>query len=485
MRDTTLSLPLSRRAFVRTVSAAGGAFATTGLLGSCDTEPVGPHDHHAPPADPAGARGTPATRNRLYLPSVVSPAGLLLTAAPGTVVIATGKNTTAWCYNGRLPGPTIQAMRGEEASITFTNQLDQASITHWHGLVVDHLNDGHPHQVVGKGASYSYAFTVDQRAALHWYHPHPHMTTGEQVYRGLAGAFVVRDAVDTGTATNPLGLPSGAYEVPLVIRDVSLDSGGALQFSGKASGFWGKTPLVNGTMNPYLPVDRAVYRLRVLNGCNARVLRLALSAGSFTLVGNDGGLLDAPYGISEITLSGGERADLLVDARGLAAGAAVMLRDLDTGWDVLQLLGTGLAAGAGAGTIPTGALSTITPLGAPLRTRRFTFDGMTRINGKPYDMDAIEFTVPFGEVERWVFVTNGNGPHPVHVHGTHFQVVSRTGGRAQTYAWEKGWKDTVLVNDGETVEVLVRFDGFRGIYVMHCHQLAHEDAGMMANFEVV
>lgn len=485
MRDPTFTFQLSRRAFVRTVTVAGGTIATGGLLASCGRETVAPHDHGPPPDEPLGARGAPSTRRLLYQPPAVSPSGLLLSAAPGTVSIATGKNTTAWLYNNQLPGPTIVARRGQAATIQFANGLPQPSITHWHGLLVDHANDGHPRQAVPTGGSYSYTFTVDQRAALDWYHPHPHMMTGEQVYRGLAGAFVIRDAVDTGDATNTLGLPWGPYEVPLVVRDVSLDSGGTLQFSGKASGFWGKTPLVNGTMDPYLPVDRAVYRFRVLNGCNARVLRLALSTGSFVLVGNDGGLLDAAYPLAEITLAGGERIDLLVDLRGLGAGATVMLRDVATGWNLLELRGTGAAAGTGAGTIPTSALSTITPLGTPVRTRTFTFDGMTRINGRLYDMDDDGFQVPFGDVERWVFVTNGNGPHPVHVHGTHFQVLSRSGGRGRTYDWERGWKDTVLVNDGETVEVLVRFDRFRGLHVMHCHQLAHEDAGMMANFTVV
>jgi FtsP/CotA-like multicopper oxidase with cupredoxin domain len=401
------------------------------------------------------------------------------------VEIVPGKTTQAWLYNGHFPGPTLEAKDGDSVELRFTNGLSQPSITHWHGMVVDHENDGHPMMAVAPGGTYDqgYAFTINQRAALNWYHPHPHLLTGEQVYRGLAGAFIVRDGVDTGTASNSLGLPSGAHEVPLIIRDVSLDSAGALQFSNKSSGFWGKTPLVNGTMNAFLSVDRAVYRFRVLNGCNARVLRLALGNGaSFTLIGNDGGLLDQAFTIQEITLAPGERADLIVDFGGLVAGGSVLLRDLDTGWALLEFRGSGVDGG---GTVPTGTLSSIVPLGAPVRTRTFSFDGMTRINGKTYDMNAVEFQVPFGETERWVFRTNGNGPHPVHVHGASFQVLTRTGGRGQMYDWERGWKDTVLVNDGETVDVLIRFDKHRGLYVMHCHQLAHEDAGMMANFQVV
>lgn len=473
---------LSRRQFVHTIAATGGTIVTGGLAAACTRDTSADH-YHALPAEPTLARGTAGVRNPLQIPPTVTPSGLELTAAPGTTAIIPGKNTTALMYNQRFPAPTIVAASGDRATVTFKNRLAQESIVHWHGVLADPANDGHPRQVVSSGEDRPYDFEISQRAALNWYHPHPHMMTGEQVYRGLAGAFIVRDEIDTGLPNNPLGLPVGAYEIPLIIRDVSLDSSGNFQFSNKSSGFWGNTPLVNGTFNPYLSVNQGVYRLRMLNGCNARVLRLALTNGAvFTLIGNDGGLLDQVYTLSEITAASGERFDILVDFRGLAAGATVMLRDLDAKWDILEFRGTG---SGGAGTLLSGAINSIPALTSPLRTRRFTFDGMTRINGKVYDINAVEFEVPFDETERWTFVTNGNGPHPVHVHGAAFQVQSRSGGRGRLYDWERGWKDTVLVNDGETVEVLIRFSAHRGLYIMHCHQLAHEDAGMMANFTVV
>jgi len=471
---------LSRREFVRTAALTGGSLSIGGIVSACGVD-----NHHHMPTEPAFAAGggQAAARSPLRIPASTTPGGFVLRAAPGTASIVPGKSTPTWMYNGQFPGPTIVAGSGTRATVTFENGLPQPSITHWHGLLVDSPNDGHPRQVVGPGGSYSYDFPVNQRAALDWYHPHPHMMTGEQVYRGLAGALIVRDAVDTGLAGNPLGLPVGGYEIPLIIRDASFDSRGNFQFSNKSSGFWGNTPLVNGTLAPYLDVSRGVYRFRLLNGCNARVLRLALTNGAtFTLIGNDGGLLDQVYALSEITAAPGERFDVLVDFRSLGAGGTVMLRDADAKWDVLEFRGTGAV---GAGTLPTGALSTIPALASPATSRRFTFDGMTRINGKVYDISAIEFSVPFDVTERWTFVTNGNGPHPVHVHGVVFQVQSRTGGRGRVYEWERGWKDTVLVHDGETVEVLIRFTAHRGLYIMHCHQLAHEDAGMMANFMVV
>jgi blue copper oxidase len=161
----------------------------------------------------------------------------------------------------------------------------------------------------------------------------------------------------------------------------------------------------------------------------------------------------------------------------------VMLRDLRAGWDLLEFRINSIAVGSEV-NLPS-ILSSITPLSNPVTTRTFSFDAMSKINGQEYEMDRIDWTVPFGQTEKWIFKTNGNAPHPVHVHGASFQVLSRSGGRNQKYAWENGWKDTVLLEDGETVEVLIRFEAFRGIYLLHCHKLEHEDMGMMANFEVV
>jgi transposase len=211
--------------------------------------------------------------------------------------------------------------------------------------------------------------------------------------------------------------------------------------------------------------------------------KLAAWAG-LTLVGNDGGLLTAPAVVSAVDISPGERVDLLVDFTSLGASQTVTLRCALAGWDVLEFRGSGTAGLAFSS--PAG-LSTIAPLGAPAFTRSFSFDGMTRINGKVFDPARVDFQVPADRVETWTFKTSGNAPHPVHIHGASFQVVSRAGGRARLFPWEGGWKDTVLLNDGETVAVKIRFEPWqRGQrYLIHCHKLEHEDAGMMAAFTVV
>jgi FtsP/CotA-like multicopper oxidase with cupredoxin domain len=438
-----------------------------------------------------GGGGGTVSRYPLYMPPTASPTSLYaLTAAPASVNFGPNRgNALAYNHPGGIvagfPGPTLVASSGTTTSVAFHNNLSQESTVHWHGMVVPTAQDGQPHEAVLPGQSRNYDFTVNQRAALNWYHPHPHMLTGEQVCLGLAGAFIVRDAEEA-----TLGLPGGVYEVPLILRDANFDRTGNLIYNPRSSGFVGDAPLVNGTLSPTLDVGVALYRLRILNGANARLFRIALSNGKpFLLIGNDGGLLPEVATVNEIEFSPGERLDVLVDFRGMSPGTKVMLHDLNAGWDLLEfVVGTAVSGGI-AGQSPS-ALNPIVALTNPVNTRVFSFDGMRRINGLEFDPNRIDFEVPAHTTEHWRFTTNGNAPHPVHVHGASFQVVARTGGRDRLYPWEAGWKDTVLLKDRETVDVLIRFDsGFtgptNGRYVLHCHKLEHEDMGMMATFVVI
>ncbi|HEX6075990.1 MAG TPA: multicopper oxidase domain-containing protein [Micromonosporaceae bacterium] len=455
-----LDLSITRRTFLAG-SVASGALLAVGA------------------GSPSVSAAVTTTRYPLYVPPTVGLASAYtLNARPGRIDLGGGNLANAWLYNGSMPGPSFRGRTGDTAQITVVNGLSQETITHWHGMIIDHANDGQPVYAIPPGGTYAYSFPIRQRAAMNWYHPHPHLLTGQQVALGLAGAFIINDAEE-----DALGLPSGAYEVPLVIRDASLDATGNLQYKPRSGGFVGDTVVVNGTRDPYLNVDTALYRFRVLGGSNARIFGLTLSNGvPFTLIGNDGGLLTSAVQLSRVDVSPGERYDLLVDFRNLPVGTTMILRDARSGWDLLEFRVT--RSVTVPGTIPT-SLSTITSLSSPVRTRTFSFDGMGRINGQEYDMHRVDFQVPFGDVERWRFTTNGNAPHPVHIHGASFQVMSRSGGRNRLFPWESGWKDTVLLEDRETVEILIRFDAYRGMYLMHCHKLEHEDLGMMSNFMVV
>lgn len=310
----------------------------------------------------------------------------------------------------RRPPAAWSSPAGQSANITLRNSLTEETTIHWHGMVVPSAADGHPMDAVAPGGSYLYAFNANPRASMNWYHPHPHMLTGRQVALGLAGAFIIRDTVESG-----LGLPAGPpYEVPLVVRDASFDSAGNLTYTAKSSGFLGREPLVNGTRQPALAVDRAVYRFRILAGSNARVWRFALGNGApFHLIGNDGGLLPAAASVPEIVMSPGERVDVLVDLRGVSAGSRIGLVDRNSGWTVLEL---NVGPGTGGMTGPRPATLSPVPLlsGPSTVTRAFSFDGMSRINGREFNMNRMDFRVPFNVVERWRFTTGGNAPHPVH-----------------------------------------------------------------------
>ena len=297
------------------------------------------------------------------------------------------------------------------------------------------------------------------------------------MYAGLAGAFVIRDEAGEEAVLPP------AVEVPLIIRDASFDSSGNLSYGGKASGFLGKEPMVNGTLAPALAVSRSVYRFRIVNAATARIFRLTIPGVPMHLIGNDGGLLPAASTPDTIDLSPGERADVLVDFRPVTLATAALRCGL-AGWTLVEFTIPGSPV-AGSVELPS-PLSTISLLGEPARRRQISFDGMTRVNGRLFDPERPMFTVPAGDVEEWTFTTNGNAPHPVHVHGASFQVVQRTGGRGRLYPWEAGWKDTVLLNDGESVTVRIRFAAWQAgeRYLIHCHKLEHEDAGMMARFDV-
>ncbi len=478
---------LDRRTFLSGATASIGAVAA-GIAPFSTAPPVLAHrgggGEAAVTGHPMAARGA-VSRNRLKIPPTVSPSNLPLGAAPATLDIG-GGNSSVLAYNGYFPGPTIRAYRGDSANIHVTNGLAaQETTVHWHGMVVPHEADGHPLDAFAPGASYDYQFLINQRACLNWYHPHPHMLTGEQVCLGLAGAFIVNDAEEAALKAGPdPKLPPDTHEVPLIVRDANFDRAGNLTYNPTSSGFLGKIPLVNGTRDPKLEVETAVYRFRVLNGANARVFRLALGNGAaFTVIGNDGGLLETPAPATQIEFGPGERLDLLVDFRNLPDGTKVMLLDLNARWDLLEFVVTRQISGGGS--VPTGTLSTIAQLANPAVSRFFSFDGMSRINGKRYDLNRIDFRVPLHQTELWRFTTNGNAPHPVHVHGASFQVQTRNGGRGVVFPWECGWKDTVLLLDGETVDVLIRFDAYTGVYLLHCHKLEHEDMGMMSNFEVI
>jgi FtsP/CotA-like multicopper oxidase with cupredoxin domain len=471
---------------------------------------------------------------------------LVLTAAPDEVSILPGTPTRVWRFTGRrlagppdtltqvadsYLGPTIRLRRGQRVRIRFQNRLADPSIVHWHGLDVPQEADGHPRLAVPSGGDYVYEFVVRNRAGTYWYHPHPHMQTGPQVYRGLAGLLIVGDEEEAA-----LALPAGAAELTWVLQDRRFDANNQLTYSmtmmDAEMGFLGDRVLVSGQLSPRVAVGTRPYRVRVLNGSNARVYKLAWSDGSpMTVIGVDGGLLDRAVNRAVVTLAPAQRVDVWLDLSQRAVGTSLELRsDAFEAGDVGLVMGRGRGAGfgrgagRGAGGTGLGAAMTLVSLEVrrresaggsrlpsrlsdggptlatsdrmPERSVPLTFEAMAwKIGGRTFEMTGVadDETVRAGSSQIWSFV-NAGGPmgmqmaHPIHLHGRQFRVVGRSGGdpanSVRDGLIDAGWLDTVLVLPDETVRIHVPFSEFPGLFLYHCHILEHEDMGMMRNFRI-
>lgn len=430
------------------------------------------------------------TGNRLQIPPLLEDqnpdpgiASFTLTAQEGKTSFYRDRQTATTGYNGSYLGPVIRIRRGQQVAINVVNQLTEPTTVHWHGLVVDGHHDGGPHQDIQPGESWQPEFTVDQPAATLWYHPHFTWSTADQVYAGLAGLIYIDDAV-----SDMLDLPDeyGVNDIPLIIQDRNFNQDGSFSYQTTMMGIVpGQTILINGTVDPFLPVNREKIRLRVLNGSNAQNFFLTLDDGSsFLQIASDGGFLPAPVSRKELFLSPGERAEIIIDFAGENKRTQALVQNQQTllAFTVTETVVT-------SEDIPAVlvAIDDI-PVGPDVKTRQFDLEGMGisgTINGKYFDMDRVDEEVALNETELWTIRNLGGmmqaGGHPFHVHGTQFQIVSRDGRNPP--AEEQGYKDTVYVAVGEVVVIKVRFTR-TGLFMYHCHILEHEDNGMMGQFLV-
>ena len=455
-------------------------------------------------------------------------------------------------YEGReYRNPTLVFKTGQRVRIELVNQLDQPTIVHWHGLKVDSRNDGGGMALAAPGERYAYDFRVRDRAALYWYHPHPHGRTAEQTYRGLFGLIEVEDD-DERRLRAALHLIPGKNEIALVIQDRRPGSDYAASDADRTHGLLGDAVFINGGACSHLDVASRVYRFRVLNASNARTYRLGLRTTDgkplpFVLIGGDGGLLTAPRSCDEAFLASAERIDILVDLSAAAVGQTVILETR-----AFEPMHMEMSAAPGAqidhaamghampahgdtpapshaamehgGTFPEGVARSLLQLRVRRRTSsaskppselsrisainvdktserplRLGFSkGQWRINDRVFAMGETPIEVKRDTVETWLIRNYFNSmPHAMHLHGFHFQVLERQTSPDQVAALkvddrgrlptDLGWKDTVLVWPGESVKIAIDFAmPFAGpqIYMFHCHNLEHEDGGMMLGVKV-
>ncbi|RIY39741.1 multicopper oxidase family protein [Neopusillimonas maritima] len=412
-------------------------------------------------------------------------------------------------YNGNYLGPTLRVHRGDDVEVAITNALREDTTVHWHGLLVPGELDGGPHQLIRPRSTWRPVLPINQPAATLWYHSHVHGRTAKQVYTGLAGLLIVTDDEEKA-----LGLPSeyGVDDLPLILQDRQFEDGALVFPQGMMAAMHGRrgdTLMVNGTVNPVTRVPRRLVRLRLANGSNAREYDLAFADDRlFHWIASEGGLLEKPVELRSLRLAPGERAEILVD---FSDGRATTLDTApDNNVSMMMRMMTGVArlGGVGRETVvgfePEGteALGAKVPerlstherldVSKAVRRRRFVMNmgmggmmgrgmGMFGINGHAFDMQRINEKVRLGDTEIWE-VSGNMMTHPFHIHGVHFQVLSRNG--SDKGIRDQGLRDTVVVR--EPVELLVRFlqPAISSPFMYHCHILEHEDNGMMGQFVV-
>ena len=416
------------------------------------------------------------------------------------------------------------------------------TVPHLHGARTNSASDGLPEKWFVPGASAHYFYPNSQQAATLWYHDHALGITRLNVYAGLSGFYFLRDSEE-----HAMGLPAGDYEIPLLLQDRTLDAAGQLVYAPTHEDgvklppgvwgpeFFGELPVINGALFPYLDVEPRPYRLRILNGANSRFFNLYFNLAKnptdipslvpFHQIGTDGGFLPKPVRLIKLLLGPAERADLIVDFTGLAGKTITLSNDGSApypGWAMMSNLHAPLYELMQIRvTLPIKTPAKIIDMApavsfaryeesAAVITRDFLLTEKTaaqghslgvRINDKGYDDPVTEIT-KLGQLEKWRFINTTDDAHPMHLHLVQFQILERQGydppalaqgsgslkfvGRVRPPAPnESGWKDTAIVNPRDVLTILVRFEGFTGRFVFHCHMLEHEDNDMMRPFEVM
>ncbi len=477
--------------------------------------------------------------------------------------------TTVWGYDdGTLgplyPGPTIEVKKGTPTTVRYTNRLPEnhllpvdksivprhdptvRTLAHLHGGFVSAADDGNPYETpfgdeLRRGETQTVTYPNEQPAATLWYHDHAVAITRLNVYAGLAAYYLIRDGNDTGREPNPIGIPGGRYEIPIVIQDRTFTSDGELFYSDEPEWepeFFGNTAVVNGAPFPFLDVEPRKYRFRFLNGSNSRFYNLQIAGGPpFHHIGSEGGMFDKPVRRNRLLILPAERADVIVDFTGLA-GQRLVLRNLGLPAGVvspasplipfiMQFRVGNTVTKPGPATIPRSLPGSLPSFGQPARERYITLEEVLDDEGEPvrslidglrFD-DPVNIKVPAGDVEDWLLINLSADTHPIHLHLPQFQVVSRrpfdvaayqaaldaarargapnpnpalfyTGGPLPRQTDDRGFKDTVSANPGVVTKIRSPFDLPAGAkapqkYVFHCHILEHEDNDMMRPYEVV
>lgn len=457
-----------------------------------------------------------ASRRRLSpiqpLRRITSSAGrlsLTLTAQRSHESAAIGQPQARMTYSGRSPGPVLEARAGDTVHLTLSNELNQPTNLHFHGLHISPEVDD-VFREVASGDRYTYEFQIPSNhpAVTGWYHPHYHLQVASQVFNGLAGPLVIRGEIDNIPEIQQ------AKEAILVLQDIepNFPEDEALPALAKRWGREGSKLLVNGQHNPVIGLPQnGLLRLRLINASASRIYQLQLPEHPWFLIATDRGAIAQPQELDTLTLSPGERAELLLPGQRDPSDYKLLSLPYDRGLtEMIQGMGNQVQQMPGVvpptettlatlryeesnRTTPLPLPSTLVPvepLPEPTTAREFILNhgidataGITGfiINGQSFVMDRVNTQVKLNQVEDWTIINKASIDHPFHLHTNRFQVIERNGKPEPLRAW----KDTVNIRGYESVKIRVKFENYTGRTVYHCHILDHEDQGMMGIIDII
>jgi len=451
-----------------------------------------------------------AQHNNLWIPDTMSGTTFNLDMKDTFVQFLPGNQTITAGVNGPFWGPTLIFQKGDTVHLNVHNHLNDSTTVHWHGMHLPAVMDGGPHQVIPPGTIWQPYWCVTNNASTFWYHPHLHKETEAQITSGLGGFIIIRDSAE---AALPLPRTYAVDDLPLVLTSRSFDGSNA--FTNASA--YGDYMLTNGTTNAQVSLPKQFVRLRILNAEIERGYNLGFSDNrTFYVIGNDGGLLDAPVAVTRVKLLIGERAEILVNLGTNGVGDTVNLEAFNAGkefgfpgsepsttapfgsllnnvdFPVLHIVVGASTAGA-ITTLPSSLVSnSYWSAGDATVTRHLNVTDGVPGTGIPFyfdstafNLDSINQIVGLNNVEEWTVTNSAIFGHSFHIHDVQFKLVSRSTGAVADY--ESGWKDTYYLHVNETVSFVAKFTDYADPihpFMYHCHIAPHEDGGMMGQFVV-
>ena len=459
------------------------------------------------------AMSASAQYNTLIIPDTISGTTFNLNIKDTFKQFLPGNQTITGGINGNFWGPTLFFNQGDTVHMNVQSYLNDSTTLHWHGMHLPAVMDGGPHQIIPPGTLWQPYWKVTNQAATFWYHPHLHTMTEEQMSKGIGGFIIVRDAAEAALA---LPRTYGVDDIPLALTSRKFDASNAIDYT---SSHYGDTPVVNGTLHPQVTLPKQYVRLRILNAEMERAYNLGFSDNrTFYIIGNDGGLLNAPVSATRIKLAVGERAEIMVNLGSDAIGSSFDLVAYNAGqefgfgggepnttgtfgsllnnrnFNVLHIVVGATTTGA-ITAVPSALVSNTyyTAADATVSRTLLVTDGNPGPASTPFNFDhtvynfnTINKTVHLNDVEKWTVINSNVFGHSFHIHDVEFKILSRSSHPVGAY--ESGWKDTYYLQVNATVTFVAKFDDYADPIhpvMYHGHFAPHEDGGMMQQFVVV